>query len=74
VAGGDGRLPKQEKVVLDAIDGERNVREIVAASHMSSFDACKILFQLLEARLVRRRGRISQHGDDTIAPPPPEPE
>jgi hypothetical protein len=56
---GDGRLPKQEKVVLDAVDGERTVREIVAASHMSSFDACKILYQLLEARLVRRRGRIS---------------
>jgi hypothetical protein len=37
------------------VDGERTVREIIEQSHMSSFDACKILFQLLEARLVRRR-------------------
>ena len=37
------------------VDGERTVREIVDHSHMSSFDACKILFQLLESRLVRRR-------------------
>jgi DNA-binding response OmpR family regulator len=50
-----GSIERSERAVLDAIDGERTVREIVRASHMSSFDACKILFQLLEARLVRRR-------------------
>ena len=33
----------------------RTVREIIQQSHMSSFDACKVLYQLLEARLVRRR-------------------
>jgi DNA-binding response OmpR family regulator len=49
------RLAKSEQKLLEMIDGERSVREIVAQSHMSSFDACKILFQLLEARLVRRR-------------------
>lgn len=52
---GTERLARPERVVLDAVDGERTVREIVEVSHMSSFDACKILFQLLEARLVRRR-------------------
>jgi CheY-like chemotaxis protein len=52
---GDDRLARSEKLILDTIDGERTVREVIAASHMSSFDACKILFQLLEARLVRRR-------------------
>jgi hypothetical protein len=52
---GPDRLARPERIVLDAIDGERTVREIIAASHMSSFDACKILYQLLEARLVRRR-------------------
>jgi hypothetical protein len=41
--------------VLDTIDGERTVREIIAASHLSSFDACRILTQLIEARVVRRR-------------------
>ena len=49
------RLARQERAVLDAVDGERSVREIIAASNLSSFDACRILFQLLEARLVRRR-------------------
>jgi CheY-like chemotaxis protein len=49
------RLPKPELKLLEMVDGERTVREIVEQSHMSSFDACKILFQLLEARLVRRR-------------------
>ncbi|HLK36168.1 MAG TPA: DUF4388 domain-containing protein [Polyangiaceae bacterium] len=52
---GVGRLAKSEQRLLAMIDGERTVREIIRASHMSSFDACKILYQLLEARLVRRR-------------------
>lgn len=49
------RLAKQEQRLLAMVDGECTVREIIEQSHMSSFDACKILFQLLEARLVRRR-------------------
>ena len=49
------RLSRPEKRVLDTIDGERTVREIIAASHLSSFDACRILTQLIEARVVRRR-------------------
>ncbi len=52
---GVGRLAKGEQRLLEMVDGERTVREIVEQSHMSSFDACKVLFQLLEARLVRRR-------------------
>jgi CheY-like chemotaxis protein len=48
-------MTKQERTVLAAIDSERTLREVVAASHLSSFDACKIVCQLLEARLVRRR-------------------
>jgi DNA-binding response OmpR family regulator len=54
-AGGVERLAKQEQRLLQMVDGERTVREIIAQSHMSSFDVCKVLFQLLEARLVRRR-------------------
>lgn len=49
------RLAGAEQKLLAMVDGERTVREIVEQSHMSSFDACKILFQLLESRLVRRR-------------------
>lgn len=48
-------LPPREKLVLDLVDGERTVRQIVAASHMSSFDACRVLVQFLEARVLRRR-------------------
>jgi DNA-binding response OmpR family regulator len=48
-------LARPERTVLDAIDGKRTVREVIAASHMSSFDACRILLQFLEARVVRRR-------------------
>jgi CheY-like chemotaxis protein len=49
------RLTKHEQRLLDMVNGERTVREIIQQSHMSSFDACKVLFALLEARLVRRR-------------------
>jgi DNA-binding response OmpR family regulator len=48
-------LPAKEKVVLEAANGERTVRAIIAASHMSSFDACRVLVQFLEARVLRRR-------------------
>lgn len=48
-------LPMKERAVLDAVDGDRTVRAIVAASHLSSFDACRILVQFLEARVLRRR-------------------
>jgi DNA-binding response OmpR family regulator len=48
-------LARPERVVLEVIDGQRTVRDIIAASHMSSFDACRILLQFLEARVVRRR-------------------
>jgi hypothetical protein len=54
---GAANLGPQEHVMLGAIDGERSIREIVPLTHMSSFDACKMLFQLMEARLVRRRAR-----------------
>ena len=50
-----GTLPARERAVLDAVDGERTVRGVIAASHMSSFDACRILVQFLEARVLRKR-------------------
>jgi hypothetical protein len=49
------RLQKHEQKLLAMVDGKRSVRDIIEQSHMSSFDACKVLYQLLEARLVRRR-------------------
>jgi CheY-like chemotaxis protein len=50
-----GTLPAKEQVVLDAVDGVRSVRATIAASHMSSFDACRVLVQFLEARVLRRQ-------------------
>lgn len=48
-------LPADERSLLDAVDGRRTIRDVVSRSHMSSFDACRVLVQLIEARLVRRR-------------------
>ncbi|MEZ4248375.1 MAG: DUF4388 domain-containing protein [Polyangiales bacterium] len=47
------RMSGEERTVLDAIDGRRTVRGIVEATRLGSFDVCKILYQLLSARLVR---------------------
>ena len=62
VALGDDELSRTEHLVLDAIDGRRTVRAIIDACHMSSFDVCKVLCQLLEARLVRRGHRPGGSG------------
>jgi DNA-binding response OmpR family regulator len=53
-----GTLPRVERSILDCVDGARSVRAIIAASHMSSFDACRALVQFLEARVLRRRTDI----------------
>jgi DNA-binding response OmpR family regulator len=47
-------LSREERTVLDAVDGQRSVRAIVLATRMGSFEVGKILFQLLTSRLVRR--------------------
>jgi len=52
---GAQKLTRQEQLVLDAIDGQRSVREIIGNADVGSFDACKILYQFLQSRLVRRR-------------------
>jgi DNA-binding response OmpR family regulator len=52
---GSEKLTRPEQLVLEAIDGQRTVREIIANADVGSFDACKILYQFLQSRLVRRR-------------------
>jgi hypothetical protein len=47
-------LTPQEQAVLSAINGKRTVREIVDMMGGSSFELCKILYQFLNSRLVRR--------------------
>jgi CheY-like chemotaxis protein len=49
------KLTTKENDVLRAIDGSRTVREIVDQMGGSSFDVCKILYQFVNSRLVRRR-------------------
>jgi CheY-like chemotaxis protein len=52
---GPQTLTTAEQTVLGAIDGQRTVRQIVDAVPASTFDVCKILYQLLNSKLVRRR-------------------
>jgi hypothetical protein len=52
---GTSRLSPTERTVLDALDGRRTVNDVIAHTHMNSFDVCKTLFQLRRARLIRRR-------------------
>lgn len=49
------KLTPLEHSVLDAINGRRTVREIVDVMGGSSFELCRILYQLLNSRLVRRK-------------------
>ena len=49
------QLTGLENLVLSAIDGERTVREIVEQSPGSSFELCKILYQFVNSRIVRRK-------------------
>jgi hypothetical protein len=46
-------LTREERSVLNAVDGRRTVREVVVHAHLGSFDACKALFQFATSRLVR---------------------
>lgn len=48
------RLSREERAVLDAVDGTRSVRGVVEHVRMGSFEVGKILFQLVTSRLVRR--------------------
>jgi DNA-binding response OmpR family regulator len=52
---GGNDLTPQERQVLEAIDGEKTVREIVEDTKGNSFELCKILYQFVNSRLVRRK-------------------
>jgi DNA-binding response OmpR family regulator len=51
----ENHLTRKELSVLEAIDGARTIREIVGEMGGSSFDLCKIVFQFLNSRLVRKK-------------------
>ena len=52
--GDAGELTQREKTVLAAIDGKQTVREIADTLEGSSFEVCKIIYQFVNSRLVRR--------------------
>jgi len=51
------KLEPDEERILALVDGQRTIREIIRQSRRSSFDVCKILFRLLQSRIVRKRSR-----------------
>ncbi len=51
---GSTELTETEREVLGMIDGQRTVRQVVDLVQASTFDVCKILYQLLNSKLVRR--------------------
>jgi len=53
--GSETNLTGPERNVLAAIDSEKTIRELVNQVPGSSFEVCKILYQLLNSRLVRRK-------------------
>jgi len=52
---GSGRLTRDERAVLDLVNGRRTVKEIVRESRLGSFEVSKMLFRLLSIKLIRRR-------------------
>jgi hypothetical protein len=48
-------LRPEEKAALAAIDGDATVGEILDKLEGSSFESCKVLYRLLNGRLVKRR-------------------
>ena len=52
---GEGKLTRQEQLVLDAVNGQRSVSQVIKESHVGSFDAIKILYQFLQSRVLRSR-------------------
>jgi CheY-like chemotaxis protein len=52
---GKDKLTRTERLVLDAVDGQRKVSEVVEGCLASSFDALKVIYQFLQSRLLRTR-------------------
>lgn len=47
------QLKRTERLVLEAVDGRRTVREIIRDTAVSSFDAVKIIYTFLQSMVVR---------------------
>jgi len=49
----EAKLTRAERLILAAVDGRRTVRDVVAESHLGSFDAVKAISQLTRSRVLR---------------------
>lgn len=53
-------LTEEEEIVLSLVDGRRDVHEIIDASRLGEFGACKALAGLLDKRFIQEMGRKSR--------------
>ena len=49
------QLKEDERQLLNAIDGDATVGEVLDGLDGSSFENCKVLYRLLNSRLVKRK-------------------
>ena len=49
-----GEYTDQEQLILTAVDGDRTVDEVVAATHVPRFDVCRFVARLVEEGKARR--------------------
>jgi Domain of unknown function (DUF4388) len=70
---GQINLNTSEWLILSKIDGRRTIKAIAMASNLSVFDACKMLYGLVAASLIRLRdpGLPPTPAPRAVAPPVP---
>jgi hypothetical protein len=52
---GEGKLTALDRMVVAAVNGQRSVNEVIKESNVSSFDAIKAVYQLMQSRVLRPR-------------------
>ncbi|RLB63733.1 MAG: response regulator [Deltaproteobacteria bacterium] len=65
----ESKMGKAEQPILEAIDGQRSVREIMEESALTSFDAIKAIYGFIQSRVVRE---VKQALNKSIPPPAPK--
>ena len=62
----ESKMGKAERLILEAIDGKRAVREIMEESALASFDAIKAIYGFLQSHIVRE---VNLTSSKSIPPP-----
>ncbi len=58
------KLRPEEKAILSLVDGQRTIRDIIRISKRSSFDTCKVLYQLVTSRIIRKKTMTNKRAKD----------